>query len=132
MSEPQSHKSFRPITTLSFRGNWVHAERQKKKSVNSYSAKPADEIGIFGLHIVNLILHTIVTALVAEAASFVFIGDDDASAPQNHLFSSHDLRADFWIAFGPCGSRDKHYESRRASHVTFLPTGLSHLRIESS
>jgi protein O-mannosyl-transferase len=101
MSEPQSHKSFRPITTLSFRGNWILAERQKNKNNdNSDTAQPSEEVDTFGFHIVNLILHTIVTALVTEAASFVFIGGDDASSPQNHLFDATIPRMITGLIFG--------------------------------
>jgi protein O-mannosyl-transferase len=71
MSLPQSHKSFRPITTLTFKLNWMYAERQLLLANPGAKPEPKD-IKTFWFHIVNLLLHTIVTALVTEAAVVVF------------------------------------------------------------
>lgn len=82
MSEAQSHKSFRPLTTLSFRLNWILAERQRLNRGGDKDPKQTPEIDTFGFHVVNLFLHGVVTALVTEAAAFVFCGDTDSSNKQ--------------------------------------------------
>ena len=78
MSEPQSHKSFRPITTLTFRLNWLWEERQSgAKDKDDSSASPGKKAQVdttYSFHIVNLLLHCVVTALVTDAAAFVFTG----------------------------------------------------------
>jgi hypothetical protein len=65
MSEPASHKSFRPITTISFRLNWIWAEYQHGKAVNY-------QVDTYGFHVFNVLLHGIVSSLVTESAAFVF------------------------------------------------------------
>ncbi len=72
MKEPQSHKSFRPITTLSFRLNWMLSEKQGLNST--------DQEFLFGFHVTNVVLHGIVTGMVTEAASYVFCGGTDSDA----------------------------------------------------
>ena len=64
MNEPQSHKSFRPITTLTFKLNWLLADHLG-------TLENMDEVTHY-FHVVNIILHGVNTALVTEAASFVF------------------------------------------------------------
>lgn len=68
MNEPQSHKSFRPITTLTFKLNWLLADHLG-------TLDNMDEVTHY-FHVVNILLHGINSALVAEAAAFVF---DDAA-----------------------------------------------------
>ena len=58
MAEPASHKSFRPITTLTFLLNWKFSEKDT-----------------FSYHVVNVGLHALVSALVTEVAGFVFDGN---------------------------------------------------------
>jgi hypothetical protein len=65
MSEPASHKSFRPITTISFRLNWLWAEYLHGKAVNY-------QVDTYGFHVFNVLLHGLVSALVTESAAFVF------------------------------------------------------------
>lgn len=73
MSQPQSHKSFRPITTLTFRLNWMFAEwRKHVSSVEGGDDSKQEEIDTFSFHLVNVLLHGVVTALVTEASAFVF------------------------------------------------------------
>ncbi|CAB9516392.1 and TPR repeat-containing protein 4 [Seminavis robusta] len=67
MKEPQSHKSFRPITTLSFKANWMLAD---------YLGTADTEEHTHYFHVVNVLLHGINSGLVTEAAAFVF--DDPA------------------------------------------------------
>jgi len=71
MSEPQSHKSFRPITTLSFRLNWLWEQRQHYSQDDDPNT-PVETT--YSFHLVNLLLHCIVAALVTETAAFVFSG----------------------------------------------------------
>jgi protein O-mannosyl-transferase len=88
MNEIQSHKSFRPITTLSFKLNWMYAlyeiHRKKQKTndrnVNDnttihdipITVETINEMNMFGFHLVNLLLHCLVTILVTEVSYYVF------------------------------------------------------------
>jgi protein O-mannosyl-transferase len=66
MTQPQSHKSFRPLTTLSFRLNWMWSEWRGTSDTEDHT---------YGFHVVNVALHGFVTALVTEAAAFVLEGE---------------------------------------------------------
>ena len=61
MREVTSHKSFRPITTLSFKLNYLFNEYMDKDPLDTFSFK-----------VVNLVLHAVVSGLVTEASAFVF------------------------------------------------------------
>ena len=63
MSEISSHKSFRPVTTLSFRLNWIY---------NEHTGAPDGGLDTHSYRLVNLFLHGIVSILVTETSSFVF------------------------------------------------------------
>ena len=63
MSDIQSHKSFRPITTASFRLNWIASEQLGTNGTEDHT---------YGFHLVNVGLHGIVTGMVTHAASYVF------------------------------------------------------------
>lgn len=69
MSDVQSHKSFRPITTLSFRLNWILSEQLGTVDTDQHT---------YGFHVVNVVLHGIVTALATESASYVFCDGSEA------------------------------------------------------
>lgn len=64
MVEQQSHKSFRPITTLTFKLNWLLADKLG-------TLEDMDQVTHY-FHVVNVMLHGINTGLITEAASFVF------------------------------------------------------------
>ena len=88
MVEPQSHKSFRPLTTLSFRLNWILSERY-------FGNKATDENHTYGFHLVNVGLHGIVTALVTESAGWVFLcGGTTAPLLTGLLFALHPVHAE--------------------------------------
>lgn len=73
LREAASHKSFRPLTTLSFRWNW---------SVSVANGTDRDENQhLYGFHIVNVLLHALVTALATEASGWVL--DLDRSKDRN-------------------------------------------------
>ena len=61
MLEITSHKSFRPITTLSFKINWILNEYFAREGINTH-----------WYHVVNVALHGIVSGLVTEAAAFIW------------------------------------------------------------
>ena len=102
----QSHKSFRPITTLSFILNWywfpLPEEEESDQSEQSdqqqqdpsSSANTARKTirgedrtkGTYSFHVVNVILHGIVSGLVTEAAGLVF------SENNNNNNSNHSQR----------------------------------------
>lgn len=71
MKEAQSHKSFRPVTTSTFKLNWLLSE----KVMGLDSVANAGDF-TYGFHVVNVVLHGIVTGLVTEAAGFVFFDSD--------------------------------------------------------
>ena len=89
MSDVQSHKSFRPITTLSFKLNWILSEKLGTVDTNDHT---------YGFHVVNVILHGIVTALVTEAAAFVFCtrsqSDLVAQIVTGAIFGLHPVHAE--------------------------------------
>ena len=62
MQEISSHKSFRPVTTLSFKLNHLWNEQ----------VLGIDGLDTYSYRLVNLVLHGIVSVLVTEAAAFVF------------------------------------------------------------
>lgn len=81
MSEPQSHKSFRPITTLTFRANWILAGNEPTANT-------------FGFHLVNVILHGIVTGLTVEVSSFLFPQDMVPQIIVGAIFGLHPVHAE--------------------------------------
>jgi len=90
MTEARSHKSFRPITTLTFRLNWMLSER--------LGTNETEEDHTFGFHLCNVGLHGVVTGLVTEASSFVFyqgtVGDSIAQLVTGFLFGLHPVHAE--------------------------------------
>jgi protein O-mannosyl-transferase len=81
MSEPQSHKSFRPITTLTFKWNWVWAGDDPTKHT-------------YGFHLVNFLLHGIVTALVTETMRFVFPSSLSPQIIAGAIFGLHPVHTE--------------------------------------
>lgn len=77
MSEPASHKSFRPITTLTFRWNYIWSE------MDTYS-----------YHVINVLLHGLVSGLVTMVASYVFREDVIAQFLTGCLFGLHPVHAE--------------------------------------
>jgi protein O-mannosyl-transferase len=61
MKEMTSHKSFRPITTITFKLNWILNEHFGREGTNTH-----------WYHLVNVALHGLVSGLVTEAAAFVW------------------------------------------------------------
>jgi hypothetical protein len=68
MKEAQSHKSFRPITTLSFKLNYLWAERQPREGDKNPPT--------LSFHVINILLHGLVTAMVTRAAYYILASDD--------------------------------------------------------
>jgi len=68
MKEVTSHKSFRPITTLTFRLNYLWNSEYSTNRIN------LDDPGldITSFKIINILLHAIVCILVTEAAGSIF------------------------------------------------------------
>ena len=86
MKHPASHKSYRPITTLTLRLNMM-------LSFILGTAGGADHTYYF--HVVNVILHGINTGLVTEAAGVVF-GPESIGAPMvcGIIFGIHPVHAE--------------------------------------
>jgi len=89
LSEPGSHKSFRPVTTLTFRWNWILAEALGTNETADHT---------YGFHVANVALHGVVCGLVTEAAAFVFEGptasDVIAQLITGFLFALHPVHAE--------------------------------------
>lgn len=81
MKEPASHKSFRPITTLTFRLNWLYSE-----------------MDTYPYHLVNVALHGLVSGLVTQVSAFVFDGNTEsdiiAQLITGFLFGLHPVHAE--------------------------------------
>mmetsp|Transcript_16665 Transcript_16665/g.34308 ORF Transcript_16665/g.34308 Transcript_16665/m.34308 type:complete len:678 (-) Transcript_16665:2315-4348(-) len=96
MKEAQSHKSFRPITTLTLKGNFVlgrylAGEKTEEELLQDKQNLPPT----LTFHIVNILLHGIVTGLVTKATSFVMPSDDIVSQiVVGSLFAVHPVHAE--------------------------------------
>jgi hypothetical protein len=81
MNEPASHKSFRPITTLTFRLNWIYSEMET-----------------YSYHLVNVALHGLVCGLLVHVTAFVFDGGSEsdliAQLITGFLFGLHPVHAE--------------------------------------
>lgn len=89
MADVQSHKSFRPITTITFRLNWILSEWLGQSETDQHT---------YGFHLVNVGLHGLVTTLITEAAAFVFCGgtqsDMLAITITGAIFAFHPVHAE--------------------------------------
>jgi len=102
MKQSQSHKSFRPITTLTLKANFVLAERLEKYQKGITTEEPDDgqirkppPPPTFTFRVVNYVLHGIVTALVTKASSHVFpSGDVVSQLVVGSLFAVHPVHAE--------------------------------------
>jgi hypothetical protein len=89
MAGKQSHKSFRPITTLTFRWNQILSEKLGTNETKDHT---------YGFHLVNVGLHGAVTGLVTELAGFVFDGGQEsdliAQLITGFIFGLHPVHAE--------------------------------------
>eukprot|EP00980_Cylindrotheca_fusiformis_P012410 scaffold3046_cov105-Cylindrotheca_fusiformis.AAC.9 len=86
MKEAQSHKSFRPITTLTLKANYVYGMNK---------AEPGAQYPpTFEFHVVNVLLHGLVTGLITLATSFVFENDTISQLIVGFLFGLHPVHAE--------------------------------------
>ncbi len=77
MSNPTSHKSYRPITVLTFRLNYL-----------------LHELEPFGYHVVNVVLHTIATLLLGCVCRCVIRGGVEVSFLSMCLFAVHPIHSE--------------------------------------
>lgn len=103
MKNVQSHKSFRPITTLTLKANYVLAQRLEKyqqgitddESAKQEQIKKPQPPPTMTFRIVNFLLHGIVTGLVTKAASYIFpSGDVVSQFIVGTLFAIHPVHAE--------------------------------------
>ena len=94
MINVQSHKSFRPITTLSFKLNWILFPPPETEPFPGSDRS----VGTYSFHVANLLSHGFVSGLVTEAAGFVFHGgkmeDSIAQIVTGFLFGLHPVHAE--------------------------------------
>ena len=87
MKEVTSHKSFRPLTTITFKLNWILNEHFGREGVNTH-----------WYHVVNVALHGIATGLVTEVAAFVWPDNTDidiiCQILTGTLFAIHPVHAE--------------------------------------
>lgn len=102
MKLAQSHKSFRPITTLSLKANYVLARRLEKHEDGSNTTteeenpqKKKDPPPAWTFRVVNYLLHSIVTGLVTIATQYV-LPSGNAVLPLvvGSLFAFHPVHAE--------------------------------------
>jgi hypothetical protein len=94
MKEAQSHKSFRPITTLTLKLNYLYGQKYKKE-VSEEDAKDVNSKypPTYSFHLVNILLHGVVTGLITEATSFI-LGDVISQLIVGFLFGLHPAHAE--------------------------------------
>lgn len=93
-----SHKSYRPITVLSFRLNyWIYNYILK----DNIKVPEGFDVGlyqykwlVFGLHLTNTIIHTIVSIQVFFLAKFILKLSFDISLGSALLFASHPIHTE--------------------------------------
>ena len=103
MKLTQSHKSFRPITTLTLKANFVLAQRLEKYQ-QGITDEDEDDDGLikkpppppaWSFRVVNYLLHGIVTGLVTKASSHVVpSGDVVQQFVVGSLFAVHPVHAE--------------------------------------
>ena len=108
MKQAQSHKSFRPITTLTLKANYILGQRLEKyqegSNIDSEKEKEQQEQQnnkkpnlppTWTFHAVNILLHGIVTGLVTKATSYVLPSEDVVSQlVVGSLFALHPVHAE--------------------------------------
>mmetsp|Transcript_32315 Transcript_32315/g.78876 ORF Transcript_32315/g.78876 Transcript_32315/m.78876 type:complete len:716 (+) Transcript_32315:72-2219(+) len=87
MTEPQSHKSFRPITTLTLKANYVWAQQDMTGSPDGKHPPT------FTFHLVNVALHGAVTSLVTSATKYI-LPDIVSQLVVGCLFALHPVHAE--------------------------------------
>lgn len=88
LQESRSHKSYRPLTTLTFRWNWMFAKQYG-------GTEDEGEPHTFSFHVVNVCLHAVVTGLVTEVVTWVFAGNEThSSLLTGLLFGLHPVHAE--------------------------------------
>ena len=86
MKEAQSHKSFRPITTLSLKASYLWALRYKSPEEKHPPTYP--------FHLVNVLLHGVVSTLVTEATYYILPNDAVLPCLVRFLFGLHPVHAE--------------------------------------
>jgi protein O-mannosyl-transferase len=88
MKDATSHKSFRPVTTLSFWINWKLSEHLQTVHTKWHT---------FGFHVANVVLHGLVSGLLVEVAALVFGSTHSSQASHviaGLLFAVHPVHAE--------------------------------------
>lgn len=86
MSSNDSHKSYRPLTVLSFRLNFA-----------LHGLHP------WGYHLINVFLHGLVSALFFDVSVLVFDGDIAPAAAGSLLFAVHPIHTEAVSVCRSCG-----------------------------
>lgn len=88
MKTAQSHKSFRPLTTLSLKLNYMIGDKYFEKGPDGKYPQT------LGFHLVNIFLHGTVTGMVTEASKYVFPKQMALQVIVGCLFGLHPVHAE--------------------------------------
>jgi protein O-mannosyl-transferase len=113
MTTAQSHKSFRPITTLTLRANYLLAEwynhhhrhqqqqqqsHDKKEKQNSHSHnsnnKKTEHPPTLSFHLINILLHGIVTGMITRSTKYILPNNVVSQLIVGLLFGLHPVHAE--------------------------------------
>lgn len=98
MKEAQSHKSFRPITTLTLKANYVFGLKFREYQHGNATTANDNKQNLpptWSFHALNVALHGIVTALVTKATAFVLPPEDVVSQlVVGSIFAVHPVHAE--------------------------------------
>lgn len=85
MADPTSHKSYRPLTVLTFRLNYA-----------------LHELSPWGYHAVNVALHAMASCLVMLVSWAVVFGDLQPAVTTGLLFATHPVHTEAVSGLKPC------------------------------
>jgi Flp pilus assembly protein TadD len=91
ITSPRSHKSFRPLTVLSFRLNRLFGEGRRNSTAELTNTP--DSLAR-GFHVTNVVLHTCVSLLVYCLAVVAFRADDLEALAAAGLFAAHPIHTE--------------------------------------
>jgi protein O-mannosyl-transferase len=99
MTTAQSHKSFRPVTTLTLRANyllaqWYHQLQSSTEKLKDNNHQKTEHPPTLSFHLVNLLLHGMVTGMITRATSYVLPTNIVSQLIVGLLFGLHPVHAE--------------------------------------
>ena len=93
MKEAQSHKSFRPLTTLTLKLNYLYGQKYRDTPVDEKDSNTKHP-PTYSFHFVNVLLHGVVTGLITESTYFILRDDIISQLIVGFLFGLHPVHAE--------------------------------------